>query len=136
MEVQGRIEKVLPIQSGTSANGAWRRQDFIVNYFEQPSDIYYRRIVLGVMNDRIDELKLKAGDEIKARYEIRVNEWNGRVFNDVRTGHIEVLKRSVDDVATQSQQTGQQTEQQAEKQAATQAPQPASEEKKEDDLPF
>jgi hypothetical protein len=135
MEVQGRIEKVLPIQSGTSANGAWRRQDFIVNYFEQPSDIYYRRIVLGVMNDRIDELKLKAGDEIKARYEIRVNEWNGRVFNDVRTGHIEVLKRSADDVATQSQQTGQQ-EQQTEKQAAAQAPQPAAEEKKEDDLPF
>lgn len=132
MEVQGRIEKVLPIQSGTSANGAWRRQDFIVNYFEQPSDIYYRRIVLGVTNDRIDELKLKAGDEIKARYEIRVNEWNGRVFNDVRTGHIEVLKRSVDDVVTQSQQT----EQQAEKQAAAQAPQPAAEEKKEDDLPF
>lgn len=131
MEVQGRIEKVLPIQSGTSANGAWRRQDFIVNYFEQPSDIYYRRIVLGVMNDRINELKLKAGDEIKARYEIRVNEWNGRVFNDVRTGHIEVLKRSVDDVAKQSQQTGQQ-----EQQAAAQAPQPAAEEKKEDDLPF
>lgn len=131
MEVQGRIEKVLPIQSGTSANGAWRRQDFIVNYFEQPSDIYYRRIVLGVTNDRIDELKLKAGDEIKARYEIRVNEWNGRVFNDVRTGHIEVLKRSVDDVVTQSQQTGQQ-----EQQAAAQAPQPAAEEKKEDDLPF
>lgn len=135
MEVQGRIEKVLPIQSGTSANGAWRRQDFIVNYFEQPSDIYYRRIVLGVMNDRIDELKLKAGDEIKARYEIRVNERNGRVFNDVRTGHIEVLKRSADDVATQSQQTGQQ-EQQTGKQVAAQAPQPAAEEKKEDDLPF
>lgn len=135
MEVQGRIEKVLPIQSGTSANGAWRRQDFIVNYFEQPSDIYYRRIVLGVMNDRIDELKLKAGDEIKARYEIRVNEWNGRVFNDVRTGHIEVLKRSADDVATQSQQTGQQ-EQQTGKQVAAQAQQPAAEEKKEDDLPF
>lgn len=135
MEIQGRIEKVLPVQSGTSANGHWRRQDFIVNYFEQPTDIYYRRIVLGVMNDRIDELKLEQGDEIKARWDIRVNEWNGRVFNDVRTGHIEVLKRA----NAESTATTQQPSQPA---PTAQAPQlantdeEASDEEKKDDLPF
>ena len=137
MEIQGRIEKVLPVQSGTSANGPWRRQDFIVNYFEQPTDIYYRRIVLGVMNDRIDELKLEQGDEIKARWDIRVNEWNGRVFNDVRTGHIEVLKRANTDSTAPAQQP-------ASPQPAPIAPAPqpaktgkeASDEEKKDDLPF
>ena len=135
MEIQGRIEKVLPVQSGTSANGPWRRQDFIVNYFEQPTDIYYRRIVLGVMNDRIDELKLEQGDEIKARWDIRVNEWNGRVFNDVRTGHIEVLKRANTDSTATTQQPSQQA-------PIVPSPQPAksgeeaSDEEKKDDLPF
>lgn len=135
MEIQGRIEKVLPVQSGTSANGPWRRQDFIVNYFEQPTDIYYRRIVLGVMNDRIDELKLEQGDEIKARWDIRVNEWNGRVFNDVRTGHIEVLKRANAESTAPAQQPSQPA-------PTASAPQPAksdeeaSDEEEKDDLPF
>ena len=135
MEIQGRIEKVLPVQSGTSANGPWRRQDFIVNYFEQPTDIYYRRIVLGVMNDRIDELKLEQGDEIKARWDIRVNEWNGRVFNDVRTGHIEVLKRANAESTAPAQHPSQPA-------PTAPAPQPAksdkaeADEEKKDDLPF
>ena len=103
-----------------------------MNYFEQPTDIYYRRIVLGVMNDRIDELKLEQGDEIKARWDIRVNEWNGRVFNDVRTGHIEVLKRANAESIANTQQPA----------PTAPAPQPAktgeeaSDEEKKDDLPF
>lgn len=135
MEIQGRIEKVLPVQSGTSANGPWRRQDFIVNYFEQPTDIYYRRIVLEVMNDRIDELKLEQGDEIKARWDIRVNEWNGRVFNDVRTGHIEVLKRANAEstAPAQQQQPAQQT---APASQPAKTDKEASDEEKKDDLPF
>lgn len=138
MEIQGRIEKMLPIKTGKSANGEWKRQEFIVNYFERPTDIYYKRIVLGVMNERIDELKLEAGDEIKARWDIRVNEWNGTAFNDVRTGAIEVLKRAnPDKIATPSQQTEQQPQPAAEPTKAA----PASDgdgnaNDNEDDLPF
>ena len=136
MEIQGRIEKMLPLKTGKSANGEWKRQEFIVNYFERPTDIYYKRIVLGVMNERIDELKLEAGDEIKARWDIRVNERNGTAFNDVRTGAIEVLKRAnPDKVATPSKQTEQQSQQTAEPAKAA----PASDDNantEEDDLPF
>ncbi len=138
MEIQGRIEKMLPLKTGKSANGEWKRQEFIVNYFERPTDIYYKRIVLGVMNERIDELKLEAGDEIKARWDIKVNERNGTAFNDVRTGAIEVLKRAnPDKVAAPSQQTEQQAQPAAEPaKAAPASDANANSNANEDDLPF
>lgn len=131
---------MLPIKTGKSANGEWKRQEFIVNYFERPTDIYYKRIVLGVTNERIDELKLEAGDEIKARWDIWVKEWNGTAFNDVRTSALEVLKRAnPDKVATPSQQTEQQAQQTAEPAKAATGSNGnanANDNANEDDLPF
>ena len=34
MELEGRIARKLPVQTGTSARGAWAKQEFILEYQE------------------------------------------------------------------------------------------------------
>lgn len=136
MEVQGRIYKLLQTRAGNRRDGsAWRSQEFILEYFETPEQRWSDKVLLSVMDSQLGNYDPREGDEVKVGFSHNVREWNGKYYNDLHIYKFEKVK-GVDDIATQSQQTGQQTEQQAEKQVAAQAPQPAAEENKEDDLPF
>ena len=93
MQFQGRIYKLFPVQSGTSQRGEWSRQDFIFEYFEQPTDRYADRVLLSVMNDRIREYDLHEGDEVIIGFGHNTREYQGRYFNDVRLYHFEKVKQ-------------------------------------------
>lgn len=94
MQFQGRINRIYPIQSGTSANGnQWSRQDFIFEYFEQPTDRYADRVLLSVMNDRIREYDLHEGDTVICGFSHTTREYQGRCFNDIRLYHFEKVKQ-------------------------------------------
>ena len=93
MQFQGRIYKLFPIQSGTSQRGEWTKQDFIFEYFEQPTDRYADRVLLSIMNDRIKEYDLHEGDEVIIGFGHNTREYQGRYFNDVRLYHFEKVKQ-------------------------------------------
>ena len=93
MQFQGRIYKLFPVQSGTSQRGDWMKQDFIFEYFEQPTDRYADRVLLSVMNDRIKEYDLHEGDEVIIGFGHNTREYQGRYFNDVRMYHFEKVKQ-------------------------------------------
>ena len=93
MQFQGRIYKLFPVQSGTSQRGEWTKQDFIFEYFEQPTDRYADRVLLSVMNDRIKEYELHEGDEVIIGFGHNTREYQGRYFNDVRLYHFEKVKQ-------------------------------------------
>lgn len=93
MQFQGRIYKIFPVQSGTSSRGEWKKQDFIFEYFEQPTDRYADRVLLSVMNDRIKEYDLHEGDEVIIGFGHNTREYQGRFFNDVRMYHFEKVKQ-------------------------------------------
>lgn len=93
MQFQGRIYKLFPIQTGTSQRGEWTKQDFIFEYFEQPTDRYADRVLLSVMNDRIKEYDLHEGDEVIIGFGHNTREYQGRYFNDVRLYHFEKVKQ-------------------------------------------
>lgn len=85
MEFRGRIYKVLPEQSGTNREGKeWRRLDFIFEYFERPDDRYSDKVVLSVMNERIDQYKIQEGDEVVIGFGHNVREYQGRWYNEMR----------------------------------------------------
>jgi hypothetical protein len=106
MQFQGRIYRLYPVQSGTSANGKeWSRQDFIFEYFENPTDRYADRVLLSVMNERIKEYDIHEGEECIIGFAHTTREYQGRVFNDVRLYHFEkVVKVEQQPSATQQQQ--------------------------------
>lgn len=106
MQFQGRIYRLYPVQSGTSANGKeWSRQDFIFEYFEQPTDRYADRVLLSVMNDRIKEYDLHEGDEVIIGFGHNTREYQGRYFNDVRMYHFEKVKQVKQNAAAEPQPT-------------------------------
>ena len=90
MEFKGRIYKVLPEQSGTNREGKeWRRLDFIFEYFERADDRYSDKVVLSVMNDRIDQYRIQEGDEVLIGFGHNVREYQGRWFNELRVYKLE-----------------------------------------------
>ena len=61
MELKGKIIKLLPLQTGTSSRGEWRKQEFVV---ETPGQ-YPKQVCLYMWGDAIDNNKIEEGMEIK-----------------------------------------------------------------------
>ena len=88
MELEGRIARKLNVQTGTSARGAWAKQEFILEYQEGnfPSQVCMN--VWG--DDKVKELdKYQVGDKVKVSVNLSSREYNGRWYTDVRAWRIE-----------------------------------------------
>ena len=132
MQFEGRINKLFPVQTGTSQRGEWSRQDFIFEYFENPTDRYADRVLLSVMNDRIKEYDLHEGDTVICGFSHTTREYQGRYFNDIRLYHFEKVVRKDATAAAQPQPTVAQPPQ-----PAPQPAQPFPPQQKDDgELPF
>lgn len=157
MEFEGRIQRVLPVRSGTSQRGEWKVLPFVFEYFETPDQRWSDKVLLETMDTNIMAqigAYLKKGADGKAVVEngecVLLAELNCKVgfSHNVRTydrqdgsrafiNNVSVYKFEVlgEGVATGSQQTGQQaTESGQQATTAQPAAQPAKVE--EDDLPF
>lgn len=88
MELEGRIARKLGVQTGTSARGAWAKQEFVFEYQEGnfPSQVCMN--VWG--DDKVKELeKYREGDKVKVSFNLSSREYNGRWYTDVRAWRIE-----------------------------------------------
>ncbi len=87
LEIKCKLLDKLPVQSGTSARGAWCKQDFIVETLEQ----YPRKICMNVWGD--EKVKELAGYNNQELLNVSVNiesrEFNGRWYTDVRAWRIQ-----------------------------------------------
>ncbi|MCO6494341.1 MAG: DUF3127 domain-containing protein [Bacteroidetes bacterium] len=91
MELTGKIIKVLPMQSGTSAKGEWRKQEFVI---EIPGT-YPKKVALTAWNEKAQEVQsLGLGQEIKAQIDIESREYNDRWYTDIRAWKIEKANAS------------------------------------------
>ena len=130
MEFEGRIQRVLPVRSGTSQRGAWMALPFVFEYFETPDQRWSDKVLLETFDTNIMAqigAYLKKGADGKAVVEngecVLLAELNCRIgfshsvrqydrqdgsratINNVSIYKFEVLGEGV---ATGSQQTGQQ----------------------------
>ena len=88
MELEGRIVRKLNVQSGTSARGAWAKQEFI---FEYQEGYYPSQVCMNVWGeDKVKDLdKYQVGDKVKVSFNLSSREFNGRWYTDVRAWRIE-----------------------------------------------
>ena len=88
LELEGRIVRKLNVQSGTSARGAWSKQEFILEYQEGN---YPSQVCLNVWGeDKVRELdKYQVGDKVKVSFNLSAREYNGRWYNDIRAWRVE-----------------------------------------------
>ena len=74
--VIGKIEKVLPVQSGTSTKGDWQKGSFILRTEDQyPSEICMEDFGFKAQSDQYVE-----GDMVEVTFSIQSKEYNGRYF--------------------------------------------------------
>jgi len=93
MEFKGRIYKIMPEQSGVNReNKEWRRLDFVFEYFEKDTDRYSDKVLLSVMNERIEQYDLHEQDEVVIGFGHNVREYQGRYYNELRVYRLEKVK--------------------------------------------
>ena len=88
LELEGRIARKLNVQTGTSARGAWSKQEFI---FEYQEGNFPTQVCMNVWGeDKVRELdKYQVGDKVKVSFNLSSREYNGRWYTDVRAWRIE-----------------------------------------------
>ena len=80
MEISGKIIELLPEKSGQSANGEWRKQEFILETGAQ----YPKKVCFMVWGDKIDDFKIQQGENLSVSIDIESREYNGRWYTDVK----------------------------------------------------
>ncbi len=86
MELTGRVIKLLAEQTGTSANGEWKKRDFIV----ETDDQYPKKACFTAWAARVaDVASLNEGDKVKVSFDVNSREHNERWYNDLRPWKIE-----------------------------------------------
>lgn len=92
MEVIGRIVKILPMQSGVSQRGEWKKQEFVIETNEQ----YPKKICISGWAERVDQIQqLAEGAEVRVSINIESREYNERWYTDVRAWKIEAAGTNV-----------------------------------------
>ena len=85
MEIIGKLVQVLPLQTGTSKNGEWKKQDIII---ETPGQ-YPKKVCIAIWGDRINPAQLQTGNQLKISFDVESREFNGRWYTDVKAWKIE-----------------------------------------------
>ncbi len=83
MKISGKITKVMPLQEGTSQQGAQWRKLTIVVMEDDPSIMFPNEMALDLFNDKIPSTPLSVGQHVEVYFGVRTREYNGRVFNDL-----------------------------------------------------
>ena len=83
--INGTLIEICEPQTGTSANGQWTRQNFIIETFSQ----YPRKVCFSIANDKIDMSRFSVGSVIMAYINIESREYNGKWFTDFRAWRVE-----------------------------------------------
>jgi single-stranded DNA-binding protein len=85
MEFEGVVFRKLPEMTGTSAKGAWKKQDVV---FELPSE-FNRKICVTFFGDRAeDAASLNEGDAVNVSVNVESREYNGKWYTDVKAWKI------------------------------------------------
>lgn len=111
IKVVGTIEKLMPISKGVSSTGReWVKQDIVMSMANGQFVKHFTAAVMG--QERIDNFKLRVGDNIVAYLDIDAKEYNGRWYNSINIWKVERVGATGNnnDASNGSQQRSSQTQ--------------------------
>ena len=93
MEIKGKIHKLLPVQSGTGAKGAWSKGEFVILTEER----FPKTVCFALWNDDIDRIgNLREGDLVYVSFDVESKEHNGRWFTNLRAYNVVLSQQPVE----------------------------------------
>ena len=87
MQITAKIIQMLPLQSGVSRNGEWKKQDIVVETTER----FPKKVCISIWGDKINPVQLKIGNTLAIEFDIESREFNGRWYTDVKARKIETV---------------------------------------------
>jgi hypothetical protein len=87
MQLQAKLIQLLPVQTGESKNGIWKKRDMIVETEGQ----YPKKICVTLWNERVEDPSLQIGEMLNVSFDIESREFNGRWYTDVKAWKIESI---------------------------------------------
>ncbi|MCF0049616.1 DUF3127 domain-containing protein [Dyadobacter sp. LJ53] len=85
MELTGTVIALLPEVTGQGKNGAWRKQEFIL---EIPSQ-YPKKVCIALWGDKIDQTNLQINDQVTASIDVESREYNSRWYTEVKAWKVD-----------------------------------------------
>lgn len=85
MQLTAKLVQLLPLQTGAGKNGAWKKQDIIV----ETGGTYPKKVCISIWGDKINETVLKVGSQLAISFDVESREYNGRWYTDVKAWKIE-----------------------------------------------
>jgi len=80
MEIKGKIIECLPVKSGQSSNGEWRKQEYVLETDGQ----YPKKVCFMAWGDKIDQFAIQQGESVEVSIDLESREYNGRWYTDVK----------------------------------------------------
>ena len=111
IKIVGTIEKLMPISKGVSAAGReWVKQDIVMSMANGQFVKHLAATVMG--QERIDNFKLRVGDNIVAYLDIDAREYNSRWYNSINIWRVERVGSNGNQTQSNQQYYEQKTRQQ------------------------
>lgn len=85
MEITGTIKQVIDPITGTSSNGEWKKQHFII---ETEGD-YPKSVCIEVWNDKITIPVV--GSKVNVSINVESREYNSKFYTDVKAWKLDIL---------------------------------------------
>jgi hypothetical protein len=86
MQITAKLVQVLPLQTGTGANGEWKRQDIILETEGQ----YPKKVCISIWGERINPQQLTVGNSLMIDFDAESREYNGRWYTDLKAWKIAI----------------------------------------------
>ena len=80
LEISGKIIEILEVKSGQSANGEWRKQEYVLETEAQ----YPKKVCFMAWGEKIDQFNIQQGETVEVSIDLESREYNGRWYTDVK----------------------------------------------------
>ena len=88
MHLQGKLIQQLPIQSGTSKNGNWSKQEIIIEVNGQ----FPKKVCISIWGEKINETHFQIGNLLKINFDLESTEYNGKWYTNLKAWKTELIE--------------------------------------------
>ncbi len=94
MEVKGRVEQILPVQSGVSKAGKeWSKQEFVIETEEQ----FPKKVCFTLFGDKLSLLNgINVGSEVEVAFNLESREFSGKWYHNINAWRINPAQQQAD----------------------------------------
>ena len=91
MQLTTKLTQLLLLQTGTSKNGEWKKQEVIVEAKGQ----FAKKICVSIWGDKINVNQLQIGNDLIIDFDIESREYNGKWYTEIKAWKIEVTNANI-----------------------------------------